>query len=84
MNHVKPLRSPQTSQPCSLSSNFFFLVRASFIEKPIVISEPAVASTRLLGLGSKLYPSNMPRMLNKDLTPSRVRQTSERKAPMAG
>ena len=34
----------------------------------LVITEPAVARTRLLGLGSKLYPSNMPRMLNKDLS----------------
>ena len=38
-----------------------------FIDKPIVITEPAVASIRLLGLGSKLYPSNMRCMLNKDL-----------------
>ena len=50
-----------------------------------------IPSERLLGLGSKLYPSNMPRMLKKDLTPftqslSRVRQnrTSERKAVLAG
>ena len=34
----------------------------------MVVTEPAVASAWLLGLGSKLYPSNMPRMLNKDLT----------------
>ena len=45
----------------------------------MVITEPAVASARLLGLGSKLYPSNIPRVLNKDLTRfmpslSRVRQ----------
>ena len=33
----------------------------------MVITEPAVASKRLLGLGSKLYPSNLQRMLNKDL-----------------
>ena len=50
-----------------------------FIDKPMVITEPAVASTRLLGLGSKLYPSNMPCMLNKDLSRfmqslSRIRQ----------
>ena len=34
----------------------------------MVTNDPAVTSTRLLGLGSKLYPSNKPRMLNKDLT----------------
>ena len=34
----------------------------------MVITEPAVASSQLLGLGLKLYPSNMPRMLNKHLT----------------
>ena len=32
------------------------------------ITEPAVPRTRLLGLGLKLYPSNMHCMLNKDLT----------------
>ena len=45
----------------------------------MVITEPAVPSTRLVGLGSKLYPSNMQHMLNKVLTRflqgrSRVRQ----------
>ena len=34
----------------------------------MIITEPAVPSTQLLGLGSKLYPSNMLCMLNKDLT----------------
>ena len=34
----------------------------------MVITEPDVASARLLGLGSKPYPNNMPRMLDKDLT----------------
>ena len=33
----------------------------------MVITEPAVASARLLGLGSKLYPSNIQGMLKKDL-----------------
>ena len=32
------------------------------------ITEPAEPSAQILGLGSKLYPSNMPRMLNKDVT----------------
>ena len=36
--------------------------------KPMVTTEPAVGSPRLLGLGSKLYPSNIQRMLNKDLS----------------
>ena len=34
----------------------------------MVITKPSVASTRLLGLGLKLYPSKMLHMLNKDLT----------------
>ena len=38
-----------------------------FIDKPMVINEPAVASARFLSLGPKLYLSNMPRMLNTDL-----------------
>ena len=45
-----------------------------------------IPSAKRLGLGSKLYPSNMPRMLKKDLTRfmpilSRVRENraSERK-----
>ena len=44
---------------------FFFECKHMFIDKPMVITEPTVPSAR--GLGSKLYPSNMPRMLNKDL-----------------
>ena len=46
----------------------FFGASFPFIVKPLVITEAAVVSARLLGLGSKLYGSNMPRMLNKDLT----------------
>ena len=38
-----------------------------FVDKPIVTTEPSLPSVRLLGLGSKLYPSNIQRMLNKDL-----------------
>ena len=34
----------------------------------MVATELSVASTRILALGSKLYPSNMPRTLSKDLT----------------
>ena len=57
----------------------------------MVITEPPEPSARLLSLGSKLYPSNMKRMLNKDLIRfkqilSRVRQNraSERKVLLAG
>ena len=45
----------------------------------MVTTEAAVPRARLLGLSLKLYPGNMERMLNKDLTRfmqrvSRVRQ----------
>lgn len=57
----------------------------------MVMTDPIVPHGRLLGLASKLYDSNMQRMLNKDLTQfkqslSRVRQNleSERKALLAG
>ena len=43
----------------------------------MVITEPAVPSRRLLSLGSKLYPSNIQRMLNKDLT--RFKQSHSQK-----
>ena len=33
-----------------------------------VVTEPSITSARPLGLGSKLYPSSMQRMLNKDVT----------------
>ena len=97
LNHVKPLRSPQPklldeSIVFSLVKLFFFFVcELLLIDKPMVTSEPAVTSAQLLGLGSKLYHSNMQHMLNEDNTrfiqsPSRVRQNrgSERKAVLAG
>ena len=34
----------------------------------MVITEPAIASARLLSLGSKLYPTSILRMPNKELT----------------
>ena len=34
----------------------------------MVITEHIEPSAKLLGLGSKLYPSNVQRMLNKNLT----------------
>ena len=46
----------------------FFECEHPFIGKPMVITELAVASTRLSGLGLKLYPSNMPSMHNEDVT----------------
>ena len=79
----------QTSGPVDLvlspQTVVFFEREHPFIDKPIAITEPAVP--QLLGLGSKLYPSNMQFMLNKDLTRfkqsfSRVHQNQacERKA----
>ena len=74
LNHVKPLRSPQPklldeSIVFSLVKLFFFFVcELLLIDKPMVTSEPAVTSAQLLGLGSKLYHSNMQHMLNKDIT----------------
>ena len=35
----------------------------SLIDKPIVITEPVVPRARLLGVGLKLYPSNIQRIL---------------------
>ena len=87
LNHmdVKPLKSPSpnfwTSQSCFLASNWFFL------DKPMIRTEPAVPTARLLGLDSKLYPSKMQHMLNKDFTrfmprlcPVQQNRASERKA----
>ena len=42
----------------------------------MVITEPVAVGVLVLGLGSKLYPSNMPRMLNKD--PARFKQSLSR------
>ena len=64
----------QTSGPVnlvlSLQTGFFecSIHLFEFIEKPMVTTKTAVASTWLLGLSSKLYPSDMPCMLNKDLS----------------
>ena len=61
------------------------------IYKPMLISEPAVPNTRLLGLSSRPYPNSMSRMLNKTLSQfkqslSRIRQNraSEIKALLEG
>ena len=80
LNCVKPLRSPQpnfwTSQSCFLSSNWFFEFEHLFIDKPMVITDPVAVGVRVLGLGSKLNPTNVPRMLNKD--PARFKQSLSR------
>ena len=73
-----------TSQSCSLSSNWFSWCEHRLLIKPMVITEPAVPSARLLGLGLKQYPRNEQRILNNDLTRfvqslSRVRQNREMK-----
>ena len=52
------------------SPNFrtgLFECERPFIDEPMVITEPAVPSARVVGLGSKLYPSNMQRMLTKKI-----------------
>ena len=48
----------------------FFECEHSFKDKLMVTTEPAVPGARTLGLGSKLYPINMPGVFNKDLTRS--------------
>ena len=62
----------------------------SICYNPMDISEPAVPSAGLLGLGSKLYPSNMLRMLNKNLncfvqclSSARQNRASERQVLLA-
>ena len=68
---VNPVLSRQTG---------FFECEQRFNGEQMVINDHAVASTRLLGMGSKLYPSNMPRMLNKDLTRSMQNQSGSEQA----
>ena len=68
---TRKVAATQTSGPVNLV--FFgltglFECEHPFIDKPMVITEPAVACTGLLGLSSKLHPSDRSRMLNKDLT----------------
>ena len=58
---VNLVLSPQT---------VFFECEHPFIDNPMDIAEPTVAST---GLGSKPYPSNLSRMFNKD--PTRFEQS---------
>lgn len=77
-----PSPSFWTRQSYVLSTNWTFECKLPFIDNPMVITVPAIPSERLWALGSKLYVSNMQRMLNKNLTgfmqsPSN-RQTKER------
>ena len=86
-----PLRSPQ---PQLLDYSILFsLLKMVFASASIrllmVTTEPTVACAPVVGVDSKLYLSNMPRMLNKDITRfmpgnSRVRhnQASELKAAL--
>ena len=58
---TRKIPAVQTSGPVNLV--FFCLTglfecEHPFIDKPIVITEPTVASTGLLGLSSKLHPSD--------------------------
>ena len=65
---LKSRRSPNfwTSQSRFLSSNRFLECEHLFIDKPMV-TDPTVLSARVLGPASKLYPSSMHCMSNKDL-----------------
>ena len=42
------------------------------------------ARSGILGLGSRLHPGNMQRILNKDLSRERQNRASKRKALLAG
>ena len=98
LNHAKQtfeFAEAQTSGLVNLAlsrKTGFFECEHPLIDKPMALTEPAVASARLLGLGSKLYPRlKMPQMLNKNLARfmhslSQVRQNraSERKVLLAG
>ena len=74
LNRVKPLKLPQprTSVQVNLVLSreriSFFEREHPFIDKLMFITEPAVARTPPLRLGSKPYPGNIPRMLNRALT----------------
>ena len=67
LNRVKPLKLPQprTSVQVNLVLSLsrerisFFERKHPFIDKLMFITEPAVARTPPLGLGSKLHPGNI-------------------------
>ena len=54
---IRPCLDFWTCQSCSLWSNLFSECEHPFVDNPVV-TEPAGPSARLLGLGSKRYPSN--------------------------
>ena len=56
--------SRRVNRVFSRQTVFFFVCELLLIDKPMVTSEPAVTSAQLLGLGSKLYHSNMQQILN--------------------
>ena len=62
LNHVKPLRFPkpelQSSCPsCFVFAHFFSQCEHSFIENPMIITEPAVTCARLLSLVRNHIPA---------------------------
>ena len=76
LNCVKPLNSPMLELlDLSISfsvvnpgSNLFSECEHPFVDNPLVITEPAEPSARLLGLGSKRDPSNKRHLLKNDFT----------------
>ena len=90
MRQAFEVAAAQTSGPVNLALFIrgLFECKHLFIDKPMVITKSAMPTARL-GLGSKLYPSKMLRLVNKDLSYlslSRVRQNraSERKTLLTG
>ena len=72
MRQAFEVAAAQTSGPVNLAlfcQSGLFECKHLFIDKPMVITKPAVPAvpTARRGLGSKLYPIKMLRMLNKDL-----------------
>ena len=70
MRQAFEVAAAQTSGPVNLALlSGLFECKHLFIDKPMVITKPAVPAvpTARRGLGSKLYPIKMLRMLNKDL-----------------
>ena len=70
LNRLWSQRSPhfETCQSCFLSSNWFSSASIPFNDKPMVTTESALPAHGYYAWVSKLYPSNIQRMLNKDLT----------------
>ena len=58
LNRINPLKRPQAELQ---QVNLVFSRQTGFSSRGIclVIPEPAISSARLVGLGLKLYPSNM-------------------------